>query len=346
MVGTGKAAEHGILIKTAEALERAHKVSTVVFDKTGTLTRGEPVVTDVVALAGSESDVVSLAASVEHGSEHPLGDAIVGAAKARKTSLRPVSRFAAVPGKGVVGVVNGAKVAVGTRELVRSLRGVVSSDVEKRVQALESDGKTVVFVVKRSSVVGIVAIADQPKDGAADAVRALRALGRKVVMLTGDNRRTAEAVGRLLGIDDVLAEVLPGDKVAVIKRLQSQGEVVAMVGDGINDAPALAQADVGIAIGAGTDVALETGSIVLMRNDVRDVVAAIKLSEYTLRKIKQNLFLAFVYNAAGIPIAAGVLYPFTGHLLDPVIAAAAMALSSVSVVSNALVMRLYRPREL
>ncbi|MBI4451311.1 heavy metal translocating P-type ATPase [Candidatus Woesearchaeota archaeon] len=337
IVGTGKAAEHGILIKHAEALETAHKMTTIVFDKTGTLTKGKPKVTDVISFSGTDAQVLTIAAAVEKPSEHPLAEAIVQGAVEKKLKIPKVSGFRAIPGKGVRAKLAGKTVMLGTRGLLKT----VTKDAEQRLQEFENQGKTAVLLSVGGQLKGIVAVADTLKEGSAEAVAQLQKIGKTVVMLTGDNERTAKAIAAQVGIKQVLAGVLPGDKAAAIKKLQ-QNAVVGMVGDGINDAPALAQADIGIAIGAGTDVALETGSIVLMKSDVRDIVTAIDLSEYTLRKIKQNLFWAFAYNTVGIPIAAGVLFPF-GILLNPMIAAAAMAFSSVSVVTNALTMRLYKP---
>ena len=344
IVGTGKGAEHGILIKTAEALETAHKLTTIVFDKTGTLTKGAPEVTDILALDKryDDTDVLKYAAIAEKGSEHPLGEAIVNRATKEDLKIPDATSFNAITGKGVEAKYGAHHVLLGTRALFAD-RGFALMQAEERLRKLEEDGKTAVLVAIDRTLAGIIAVADTLKENSFEAVIALKKMGKDVIMITGDNERTAKAIARKVGIDNVLAEVLPGEKADKIKDLQAQGKVVAMVGDGINDAPALAQADIGIAIGAGTDVALETGEIVLIKNDLRDVVTAIELSAYTLRKIKQNLFWAFAYNVAGIPIAAGVLYPFTGFLLNPVIAAAAMAFSSISVVLNALTMRLYTP---
>ena len=344
IVGTGKGAEHGILIKTAEALETAHKLTTVVFDKTGTLTKGKPEVTDIVVLdpGFAAKDVLKFAAIAEKNSEHPLGEAIVGKAAKEKMKVPDATSFKAIAGKGVEAKYGAHHILLGTRALFAS-RGFALKQAEEKLRRLEEDGKTAMLVSIDRSLAGIIAVQDTLTDYSFEAVAALKKMGKEVVMMTGDNARTAQALARKVGIDTVLAEVLPGEKAQKIKALQARGKVVAMVGDGINDAPALAQADIGIAIGAGTDVAMETGEIVLVKNDVRDVVTAIELSAYTLRKIKQNQFWAFAYNVAGIPIAAGVLYPFTGFLLNPMIAAIAMAGSSVSVVGNALLMRFYRP---
>ncbi len=347
LVGTGRAAEQGILIKGGDALERMPKVTTVVFDKTGTLTEGKPKVCDVVSVKEgiNEQQVLFLAAVAEKGSEHPLADAILRAAKEKQLAVPLAQGYQAIPGHGIIARHEKKKVVVGTRKLMDAVRFRVQEGVDERVSDLEKQGKTVMYVGSDRFVVGIIAVQDTEKEFAREAVELLKNFGKKVVMMTGDNARTAEAIAARLGIDEVLSQVLPEQKAVEVKNLQKQGAVVAMVGDGINDAPALAQADVGIAIGAGTDVALETGQIVLMKNDVRDVVTAIELSTYTFRKIKQNLFWAFVYNTLGIPLAAGVLYPFTGFLLSPMIAAAAMALSSVSVVGNSLIMKWYRPKK-
>ena len=332
MVGVGKGAEMGILIRGAEVLERARKLTTVVFDKTGTLTRGEPSVTDIVSLAGEpEEKVLRLAAAVEVGSEHPLGEAIVRAAQHRGLALPAVEGFEAVPGHGIRGRVEGRMVLLGNRRLLRH-EGIDPGAAEQVMTRLEQEGKTAMLVGVDGEIVGVVAVADTLKPEAGEAIRSLREEGVQVVLLTGDNQRTAQAIAGQLGIDRVIAEVLPGDKAKVVQELQQQGQVVAMVGDGVNDAPALAAADIGIAIGSGSDVAKETGGIILVRNDVRDVVAAIRLSRATLRRIKQNLFWAFIYNTVGIPIAA------LGYL-NPIIAAAAMALSSLSVIVNSALLK-------
>ncbi|HWR97199.1 MAG TPA: heavy metal translocating P-type ATPase [Candidatus Methanoperedens sp.] len=342
MVGTGLGAKNGILIKSAAALQRAQAVTIVVFDKTGTLTRGAPELTDVVALgATAPDDLLRLSATVEKLSEHPLAEAVVRGATARGLAVPAAAHFKSVTGKGVRAMVEGTEVVLGNRALMAEL-GFALGEAEPRLAALEAAGKTAVLVGIAGNLAGLVAVADSLKPHAREAVDALRRMGRTVVMITGDNRVTGEAIGRQLGIDRVLAEVQPGGKAAEVKKLQDEGAVVAMVGDGINDAPALAQADVGIAIGTGTDVAIESGDIVLVRGDVRDAVAAIDLSRATMRTIKQNLFWAFFYNSVGIPIAAGALYPFFGFLLNPMIAGAAMAFSSVSVVSNSLLLRRYR----
>jgi Cu+-exporting ATPase len=334
MVGTGKAAESGILIKNAEALENARRLTTVVFDKTGTLTEGKPKVTDIVG--GNE--VLRYAAAAEKPSEHPLAEAVLSKAKDERIRVESASSFKALPGYGIAARYKNKEILFGNRKLMGN-RGINFSGFEARIQELEGQGKTVMLCAVNKKMIGLVAVADTIKDTSLEAVRRLLRRNIEVIMITGDNQRTAESIAKQLGITRVMAEVLPQEKEAKIEELQSQGKVVAMVGDGINDAPALARADIGIAIGAGTDVALETGQIVLVKNDVRDVVKAIELSNYTLRKIKQNLFFSFFYNSLGIPVAAGLLYPFTGFLLNPIIAGAAMAMSSVSVVSNSLLMR-------
>jgi Cu+-exporting ATPase len=339
LVGTGKGAERGILIKSGESLETAHKVDTVVFDKTGTLTRGEPEVKDVVAAAGfEETALLMMAAGAEQGSEHPVGEAIVRRARALNLGLHDARDFRALEGMGVEAVVDGRSVLVGNAALLEA-RKVELGALPGRAAALSAEGRTSVFVAVDGRAAGLIAVADALKASAAPAVERLRRAGLDVVMLTGDDRRTAEAVARQAGIVRVIPEVLPGDKTRIIRELQEQGRTVAMVGDGINDAPALAQADVGIAIGSGTDVAVEASDITLIRDDLGAVASAIELSRRTIRTIRQNLFWAFIYNVIGIPVAAGVLYPFFGLLLNPVIASAAMAFSSVSVVSNSLRLR-------
>jgi Cu+-exporting ATPase len=332
MVGVGKGAEAGILIRGGDVLERAQKLNTVVFDKTGTLTRGEPNVTDVVPLASqTEPDVLRLAGAVEVGSEHPLGQAIVREATHRGLELPPVAQFDAVPGHGIRGQVEGTVVLLGNRRLFAS-EGIDTTGVEQRMTALEGEGKTAMLVACNGQLAGIIAVADILKSEAKEAVSALQRDGVEVIMLSGDNERTARAVAKQLSIERVIAEVLPADKANIIQQLRAEGRVVAMVGDGVNDAPALAAADIGVAIGSGSDVAKETGGIILVKNDVRDVVTGIRLSRATMRKIKQNLFWAFIYNTVGVPIAAL-------GLLNPIIAAAAMALSSLSVITNSALLR-------
>jgi len=342
MVGTGKGAENGILIKGGDSLEIAGTVDTVVFDKTGTLTEGRPEVVEVLSFDASCPNMLSLVASVEVGSEHPLGEAIVRKAKADGLELSDIQDFEGMAGKGVKATVGGHSVVAGNRGLLEEMK-VPLGERERDVVSLEEQGMTAVLILIDGRLCGAVGIADVLKPTSAEAVAELKRMGIEVVMITGDNRRTAQAIARKLGIDKVLAEVLPGEKAKEVSRLQSEGRKVAMVGDGINDAPALAQADVGMAIGSGTDVAVEAGDIVLIKDDPRDAVAAIQLSRQTMRKIRQNLFWAFGYNTAGIPVAAGVLYPFLGILLSPIIAAGAMAFSSVSVVSNAALLKRYTP---
>ena len=339
MVGVGKGAGLGILVRNAEALERLEKVDTLVVDKTGTLTEGKPSVTAVVAAEGfAEDDLLRLAAAVERASEHPLGAAVVAAAEARSFAIPAVDDFDAPSGKGVSGDVGGRLVVIGNADFMKA-RGVEVSSLVARADELRRDGATAIYVGVDGKPAGVLAIADPIKPTTAEAIRALKAEGLRVVMLTGDNRTTAEAVARKLGIDEVEADVLPEAKHEVVERLKREGRVVAMAGDGVNDAPALAAADVGIAMGAGTDVAIESAGVTLVHGDLNGIVRARRLSEATMSNIRQNLVLAFVYNAAGVPIAAGVLYPALGLLLSPVVAAAAMALSSVSVIGNALRLR-------
>src|SRR5881409_671066 len=343
MVGTGKGAENGLLIKGGEYLEKAHKLTTVVFDKTGTLTKGRPSVTDVVPLGAiSEGEVLRLAASAEKGSEHPLGEAIVRAATAKSLTLGDRNDFEAIPGQGVRAVIGDRHILLGNRMLIGGARIPVHA-AESVLHVMEEAGKTAMILAVDGKVEGVIAVADTLKEHSVEAVRALKAMGIEVVMLTGDNRRTAEAIARQIGVDEVIAEVLPAQKAEEIKDLQKRGKVVAMVGDGTNDAPALAQADVGIALGSGTDVAMEAGGIVLIKDDLRDVVASIQLSRRTVQKIRQNLFWAFFYNTALIPIAAGVLAGI-GIVLNPIIAGAAMGFSSVSVVMNSMTLRRFKPQ--
>ena len=343
MVGVGKAAEHGILIRNGEALQRACELTAVVLDKTGTVTEGRPSVTELVPAEGhDEEELLRLAAGVERGSEHPLAHAILEAASARGLEAPEPEGFEAIAGHGVRARVGGRLVLFGNARLM-AREGVDVSALEPRAAELAARARTAMYLAADGKAVGVVAVADRIKPDAADAIRRLHARGLKVVMLTGDQRRTADAVAREVGVDEVVAEVLPQDKAAKVAELQARGEVVAMVGDGINDAPALAQADVGFAIGSGTDVAIESADVTLMRGSLHGVADAIEISRATLRNIKQNLFGAFVYNTLGIPVAAGVLYPFTGMLLNPIIAGAAMAMSSVTVVTNANRLRFFRP---
>ncbi|MSQ32822.1 MAG: copper-translocating P-type ATPase [Dehalococcoidia bacterium] len=341
MMGSGLGAEHGVLFKGADAIESAAKLQTVVFDKTGTLTRGEPSLTDVVARGMPEPEVLRLAAIADRQSEHPLGEAVVRGAQARGLVLETPSSFQAVPGRGVEAQYQGRLVLVGNRALMAE-RGVALDALAADAEALEEAGKTAMFVGVDGVAVGIVAVADTLKPTSPAAVQALRRMGMEVAMITGDNRRTAQAVGRQLGIEVVLAEVLPEGKAAEIRKLQARGRRVAMVGDGINDAPALAQADVGLAIGSGTDVAKEAGHVVLLKDDPRDVAVAIQIARATMGKVKQNLFWAFAYNTAGIPIGAGLLYPFFQLVVGPELAAFFMATSSLSVTLNTLLMRRFK----
>ncbi|APX21549.1 MAG: copper-translocating P-type ATPase [Rhodobacteraceae bacterium] len=335
----GRGAQAGVLIKDAEALERMARVDTVIVDKTGTLTMGKPQLTDVIAFnQADEAEVLALAAALERGSEHPLAEAIVQGARDRNAERLDVTDFDAVTGKGVTGRVSGRDVALGNPALMETLRIEIAS-AEDRADALRADGKTAMYVAVDGSLVGLVAVADPIKETTEGAIRDLHALGLRVIMATGDNHRTAEAVARHLGIDEVRAGVLPEDKKALVEELRAQGAYIAMAGDGVNDAPALAAADVGIAMGTGADVAVESAGITLLGGDLVGIVRARKLATATLRNIKENLFFAFAYNAAGVPIAAGILYPFIGLLLSPMIAAAAMSLSSVSVIVNALRLR-------
>jgi Cu+-exporting ATPase len=361
MVGTGKGAEHGVLIRSAEALEMSHQIKTVLLDKTGTLTRGKPEVTDIIAVpSSSQEEVLQLAASAERGSEHPLGEAIVRAASERKLGLSSASNFKAVPGHGVEASVQDKQLLLGNLKLIKD-RGLSLNGLEKEAEHLWEKGKTVMFLGIDSQLTGIIALADTLKPNAREALAELHKIGIEAVMLTGDNRRTAEAIAQEVGIDRVVAEVLPEHKAEEVKKLQAEGKVVAMVGDGINDAPALAQADVGIAIGTGTDVAMETGDITLISGDLSGIVTAISLSKRTIRTIKQNLFWAFAYNTALIPIAAGILYLAFGNtgvpsglhfvlgdygFLNPILAAAAMAASSITVVLNSLRLRGFKPATL
>ncbi len=342
MVGTGKGAEKGILIKSGESLETAHKIDAVVFDKTGTLTRGEPEVTDIVSTPEfSPEELLSLAAGAERRSEHPLGQSIVRKARGSTAVLREPLEFRALEGLGVEALVEGRRVIVGSPKLISNL-GIDTGLLNRQSEALAMEGKTAAFVAVDGRVAGLLAFADTLKESAFQAVEKLRSLGLEVIMLTGDNKRTAMAIAKRAGIENVIPEVLPGEKADVVKSLQAEGKTVAMIGDGINDAPALVQADIGMALGTGTDIAVESSDITLIGGDLNSVAAAIELSRRTIRTVKQNLFWAFIYNVIGIPLAAGVLYPFFGVLLDPMIASAAMASSSVSVVSNSLRLRRIR----
>jgi Cu+-exporting ATPase len=345
MVGTGKGAENGVLIRSAEALETAHKLNAIVLDKTGTITKGMPALTDIVATDGfGEDSLLRLVASAERSSEHPLASAIVAGAEARGIGLADPTAFDSVTGKGVRATVDSHEVLVGRKGLLADA-GADPSVLEVTAGRLASEGKTAIYAAVDGRAAGVVAVADTIKGDSRSAVAALRDLGLEVVMITGDNARTAEAVARQVGIQRVLAEVLPEDKALEVRRLQDEGKLVAMVGDGINDAPALAQSDVGVAIGTGTDVAIEAADVTLISGDLRGVVSALALSRATMRNIRQNLFFAFIYNSIGIPIAAGILYPFFGIVLNPMIAAAAMAASSLSVVTNANRLRGFKAPE-
>ncbi|MXN63628.1 heavy metal translocating P-type ATPase [Stappia sp. GBMRC 2046] len=338
MTATGRGAQAGVLIKDAEALERFAHVDTLIVDKTGTLTEGKPKLTDVIAENGDEADVLRLAASLERGSEHPLADAIVDAARERNLELSSASEFEAITGKGVTGEIAGKSVALGNRAMMDHL-GIATDRLSDKAQDLSDKGKTAMFVACEGKLIGLLAVADPVKETTADAIRALHELGLTIIMATGDNERTARAVAGKLGIDDVRAQVLPEDKQALVEEFHAKGRSVAMAGDGVNDAPALASAHVGIAMGTGADVAVESAGLTLVKGDLNGIVRARKLAKATIRNIKQNLFFAFVYNALGVPIAAGVLYPVFGTLLSPMIAAAAMSLSSVSVITNSLRLR-------
>ena len=345
MVGTGKGAEHGVLIKSGEALETAHKIQTVVFDKTGTITEGKAKVTDVVVTNGiSENDLLQLAASAEKGSEHPLGEAIVKGAEEKGLEFKKVDSFKAIPGHGIEVKIDNKTMLLGNRKLIVE-NNISLGDLETTSDRLATEGKTPMYVTINGKLVGIIAVADTVKESSKKAIERLHSMGIEVAMITGDNKRTAEAIAKEVGIDRILAEVLPEEKANEVKKLQEEGKKVVMVGDGINDAPALAQADMGIAIGSGTDVAMESADIVLMRSDLMDVPTAIQLSKSTIRNIKQNLFWAFGYNTIGIPVAMGVLHLFGGPLLNPMIAGAAMSLSSVSVVTNALRLKNFKPMD-
>jgi Cu+-exporting ATPase len=341
MVATGRGAEHGILIKSGEALQRAGSITMVVLDKTGTITEGRSAVTDVIPTedsAWSGRDLLRLVASVEASSEHPVAEAIVRKAKEDLVSLADVNAFQSFAGRGAAGVVEQAAVLVGNKALMEEYAVALAGWVA-RAEQLAGEGKTPVYVAINGAPAGLIAVADRVKPTSQAAIRELKQLGLTVVMLTGDHGRTAQAVAREVGVDRVVAEVLPEGKVAEIRRLREAGQVVAMVGDGINDAPALAQADVGLAIGSGTDIAIEASDVTLMRGDLHGAASAIRLARKTMRVMKQNLFWAFIYNVVGIPVAAGALYPFTGLMLSPVLASAAMAFSSVSVVMNSLRLR-------
>ena len=338
MVGTGRGAKSGILIKSATALETAHKVDTVILDKTGTITAGKPVVTDILPVKGSEAELLAFAAGLEKLSEHPLGEAIVAAAEEKQLAMPEAGNYKQIPGQGVTAELAGAECAAGNLKLLQALHVDTGSLVEQH-EKLASQGKTPLYFVRAGELLGCIAVADTVKPTSREAIGKLQAMGLRVLMVTGDNRVTAEAIRAQVGVDEAVAQVLPQDKEAVVRKLQQEGHIVAMVGDGINDAPALARADVGIAIGAGTDIAIEAADMVLIKSDLLDVAKAIRLSRSVMTNIKENLFWAFIYNAIGIPFAAGVFYTAFGWLLNPLIAAAAMSCSSVSVVTNALRLR-------
>ena len=344
MVGTGKGAEYGVLIKGGEALEVTHQIDTIVFDKTGTITEGKPVVTDIITTTISEEELLSIAASSEKGSEHPLGEAIVKGAEERSIELKEICNFKAIPGHGIQVEIEGKVILLGNKKLMTE-NSIEIGDLGVKSDKLANEGKTPMYIAINNKLEGIIAVADTVKPSSKEAIENLHKMGIKVAMITGDNKKTADAIAKQVGIDIVLAEVLPEDKANEVKKLQEKGSKVAMVGDGINDAPALAQADIGIAIGTGTDVAIESANIVLMKGDLKDVATAIKLSKATIRNIKQNLFWAFGYNVLGIPVAMGVLHIFGGPLLNPMIGAAAMSLSSVSVLANALRLRGFNPNK-
>lgn len=342
MIGTGKGAENGVLIKSGVALETTHKLQTIVFDKTGTITEGKPKVTDIVVANGiSEEELLTLAASAEKGSEHPLGEAIVKGAEERGLNFKKIESFNAIPGHGIEVTIDGNQMLLGNRKLMDD-RKIMLGALDKTSDELANQGKTPMYIAMNDQIAGIIAVADTVKENSLRAIEKLHKMGIEVAMITGDNKRTAEAIAKQVGIDRVLAEVLPEDKANEVKKLQDEGKKVGMVGDGINDAPALAQADVGIAIGSGTDVAMESADIVLMRSDLMDVPTAVQLSKSTIRNIKQNLFWAFAYNTAGIPFAMGIIYLLGGPLLSPVIAAAAMSFSSISVLLNALRLKRFK----
>jgi len=343
LIGASKGAQYGILIKSGEQLEKAQKINIVVFDKTGTITKGEPTLTEVIAFNGfTENLVLKYAASVEKGSEHPLGEAIIAGAIQRGVKIDlDIEDFESIPGRGVSAMIDKHKVLLGNKKLLIEHNINIHDSIEEKIKILEEDGKTVMLLALDNQVVGVLAVSDTIKEGAVEAVNSLKNMNINVAILTGDNKRTAYAIARKLGVNLVFAEVLPNDKAYIVKKLREEGKTVAMVGDGVNDAPALTQADVGIAIGSGTDIAKEAGGIILVRNDPRDVVVAIQLSRRTVRKIKENLFWAFIYNVALIPVAAGALYPL-GILLNPIYAAMAMASSSITVTVNSMLLNRFK----
>ena len=343
MIGAGRGAQNGILIKSGEYLEKARKITAIIFDKTGTLTKGEPSVTDIVSFSGPEREVLKLAAIAEKGSEHPLGQAIIKKAKETGIIIEEGQSYETVSGKGIKVLHQDKAILVGNRVFMAD-HDMATESLEGQIQKLENEGKTVTLAAYDREIIGLIAIADTLKEFSREAVETLKKMGKEVWMITGDNERTAKAIASQIGIDFVMAQVLPQEKAQKVKELQAQGKIVAACGDGINDAPMLAQSDVGIAVGAGTDVAKETGGIVLIKNDLRDVVTAIDLSGKTVNKMKQNLFWAFFYNISLIPLAAGLLYLPFGILLNPIYAAIAMATSSISVVTNAMLLNFYKPK--
>jgi Cu+-exporting ATPase len=342
-VGIGRGAELGLLIKNGEALENSEKLTTVIFDKTGTLTKGMPEVTDIITFGIDEKTLLRYAASVEKNSQHPLAEAIARKAKHANAQIVEATGFDTVSGKGVRASVDGKAVAIGNRAFLSDMKLGIPAPAEKSITELESNGKTVVLISVSNALAGIIGIADALKESSREAIQQLRKMNVEVVMITGDNAQTAKVIGAQLGIEKILSEVLPQDKASEVKKQQEKGKVVAFVGDGINDAPALAQADIGIAIGSGTDIAIESSDIVLVKDNVKDVVAAIQLSKKVMSRIKQNLFWAFAYNAALIPVAAGALYPFLDYMFKPELAGLAMAMSSVTVVSLSLMLKSYVP---
>lgn len=356
MINIGKAAENGILIRSGDALETLHKLDVIIFDKTGTLTKGEPSVTDIMLKTApiiglkanphrfDEEALLRLAAIAEKRSEHPLAQAIVRRAKEKGLEIPDPEIFEVIPGHGVKALYNGKTILLGNRKLMADNKIQIEEDLEERVKALEEEGKTAMILAYGGETLGVIAVADTLKEYSAEAVSILEKMGVEVAMLTGDNRRTANAIAKQLGIKRVLAEVLPGEKVEEVKKLQMEGKKVGFVGDGINDAPALTQADVGIALGSGTDIAMEAGKVVLIKDDLRDVVNAIEIGKRTMKKIKENLFWAFAYNAAAVPIAMGALYPFTRFVVSPELAALLMALSSFTVTMNTMTMKRLKPK--
>ena len=344
MVGTGKGAEHGVLIKGGESLETTGRLDTIIFDKTGTLTQGKPVVTDVIIKSYSENEILSIAGAAEKASEHPLGEAIVKYAESLKLEFKNIDNFIAIPGKGIEVSIEGKEIFIGNKKLVDDQNIDITVDFEKESEVLAQQGKTPMYIIIDKKLEAIIAVADTVKPSSKKAVQILKNMGIEIVMLTGDNEKTAKAIAKELGISRVVAEVLPNEKAGKVKEIQAEGKKVAMVGDGINDAPALALADVGIAIGSGTDIAMESADIVLMRSDIMDVISAVQLSRKTMKNIKENLFWGLIFNIIGIPVAMGVLHLFGGPLLNPMIGAFAMSFSSVTVLVNALRLKIFKPK--